>query len=303
MRISTNAFYNSVSGTVSRLQNELGDLTIRMAEEKRVSKPSDDPQASIIINRTHTELAASDAKKTLWDSALRTQQQVDATLSQITEQLTSAVNTAMRAQQTTSQSDTTQLTAAESLRSISEAILNAANTKLGDRYLFAGFQDQDIPFTSAADIVTYNGDANQLTVPLGAGRTCPVSVTGSRLFNFDGAVDGVSGNVFEVLENIAQALEDGDTTAISTNTDQLNKLYNHVVGLRGSVGSWEVRLQANRDALDELDIRYQEILSSEESMDLADGITEYKARETTYKAVLEVFSQLMSMPTMFDLLR
>jgi flagellin-like hook-associated protein FlgL len=69
------------------------------------------------------------------------------------------------------------------------------------------------------------------------------------------------------------------------------------------VGSWEVRLQASRDAMDDADLISNETLEALEGLDIADAITDYTARESSYKAVLSVFARIMSTENLFDLTR
>ena len=72
--------------------------------------------------------------------------------------------------------------------------------------------------------------------------------------------------------------------------------------LRGAVGSWDVRLQASQNALEDAKVRYLEVLAERESIDLAAGVTEYAAQETAYKATLSVLGQILQLPTLFDLM-
>lgn len=308
MRIGTQSFYRSATATVQRLQREMGRITDALSSGKRLQRPSDDPVAAALIARTHTDLAATQARQQLLDGGIRMCREADAALGQITDSLFSVAEEAARALQPTAQNSTARATSAEVIRSLAHTVLAAANARSGERYLFAGFQDRRPPFEETPGGALYRGDSNQPTIPLGNGRTCPCSVPGDALLNYvdkDGnrAVPSVDADVFSVLENLARAIEAGDKDTTAQLLDQVRTLHSHVLALRGSVGAWQNRLEANLSALGDAEQRYKNVLSEIESTDIAEGITEYKARETNYLAALNVLSSVMQLPTLFDLTR
>jgi flagellar hook-associated protein 3 FlgL len=302
MRIGTGAFYDSLSRTVTRLQNQLGDLTVRMSSGERVSKPSDDPAASLTIANARTAIAAGAARKTLLESGMSVQTQVDSTLASISNALSRAVDVATDAVQTTGQTDAALTTAAAELETLADTVLGFANTQYNGRYLFAGFEDDAEPVSGTISTATYVGDSNRPSVPLGGGRTCPTSVAGDELLNFGGAagITGASDDVFTVLAALSDDLKDGQLSDARDRVEQLRLLADHVTGLRGTVGAWQNRLQANCDALDDSNARYDEVLTAQAGLDVTAAITDYSAQKITYEAVMGVFSQIMSMPNLFD---
>lgn len=308
MRIGTQSFYRSATSTVQRLQRELGNLTDALSSGKQVRRPSDDPVASTLIARTHTDLAATKARQQLLSGGIRMCREADAAIGQITHSLFDVAEEAAQALQPTAQNVSMRATSAEVIRSLSQTILTAANARSGERYLFAGYQDRQMPFEEVASGAIYHGDSNQPTIPLGNGRTCPCTVAGDALLNFvdeDGnrAVTGVDMDAFTLLEQLASSVEAGDADTTGELLDQVRALHTHTLGLRGSVGAWENRLETNLSALQDTQLRYEEVLSDNESTDIAESITQYKARETNYQAALSVLSRVMQLPTLFDLTR
>lgn len=308
MRIGTQSFYRSATATVQRLQRELGSITDELSSGKRVRRPSDDPVASALIARTHTDLAATEARQALLDGGIRTCREADAALGQITDSLFDVAEEAARALQPTAQSASARATSAAVIRSLSQTIMMAANARSGDRYLFAGYQDRQAPFEETPGGALYHGDSNQPAMPLGNGRTCPCTVAGDALLNFadqsgSRAVAGVDMDAFTLLEQLAGAIEAGDADTTGKLLDHVRAMHNHVLGLRGSVGAWENRLETNLSALQDAQQRYEQVLSETESTDIAESITRYKAQETNYQAALSVLSSVMQLPTLFDLTR
>lgn len=307
MRIGTGAFYDSMSSTVARLQHELGDLSVMMSSGKKVRRPSDNPLAATIIAHAHMELSAAQARARVLTGGIRTARAADAAMGEIAAGLRSALDTAMRVLQP-GRTPEDLLSSAAEIRSSIQATLTAANAKHGDRYLFGGYQDRLMPFEEGIAGVGYLGDSGQLTVPVSAGRTCDITVPGDKLLNFvndegERAVLGVDGDVFSVLRDLAEAVENGDMERTRILLDETRLLHSHVMQMRGSAGASEVRMQTNLNALEDAELRYYEILAQEESIDVAQAVSEYVALETSYQAVLGVLSRIIAMPTVFDLTR
>jgi flagellar hook-associated protein 3 FlgL len=302
MRINTGAFYDSLARTVTRLQTELGDLTVRMSSGQRVSKPSDDPAASLTISHALTAIAAGAARRTLLETGIGVQTQVDSTLASISSTLLRAVEVATDAVQITNQTDTARATAAAEIEILAGTLLDFANTQYNGRYLFAGYQGDTEPVSGTASTATYVGDSNRPSVPLGAGRTCPTSVAGDELLNFGGAagIAGVDDDVFAVMTALADDLKTNQLSGARDHVEQLRALADHAIGLRGSVGAWQNRLQANCDALEDTGARYEEVFTAQAGLDITAAITDYSAQEVTYQAALGVFNRIMSMPNLFD---
>lgn len=300
MRVGTNAFFQHLTQTVNSYESALGGLTVKMSSGNRIQYASEDPLGSQIINRAHTMISSSEARQRTLEQGVRLCQQADVALDGIADWLQESSELAASATQSIGATGAVRQTAAASIRSCRDAMLQASNSMSGDRYLLAGFQDRTEPFTEVAGVVQYNGDSGQLTAPLGSGRTVPIAISGDKVLNFDGSVAGVS-NAFQVLDDLANAIETGDIATARNLTEDVDALFSHVTTLRGSLGTFQVRLEANISALEDTKLNCNEVLADEESLDIAEAITEYSAKETAYSAVLSVMSRIMSMPSLFDL--
>ncbi len=230
----------------------------------------------------------------------------DAALGQIADSMTSSVEAAMQATQP-GYAEAARHAAAADVRAAMQSVITTANTKVTDRYLFGGFQDRQPPFEESAGAVTYLGDSGELTVPVGNGRSCPAGIPGDRVFNVDTgggrAVPVVDRDVFELLTDLADSLEAGDTEAARAHTDDLQILRDHVLQMRGEMGAAEMRIDTNCSALEDTTLSCKQLIEQDESIDLAQALTDYTAAETAYQSLLGVLSRIMSMPTMFDLAR
>ena len=304
MRISTAAFQKRVTQNLARLEERMGTLSNQIGSGRRVLKPSDDPRSVSVINWAHDELGANDTRQRLAGDGLTILNTSDAALGEMTDLLGRVVEVAQRALRPGT-TDTARESSAADIRSAASEIIMLANTRVGNRYIYGGYQDRTPPITGEPDSATYGGDSNPISVPLGSGRSCDVSVTGDELLNFvrpDGtrAVPGVDADVFGALTALADALDSGDDATAKTWTDNASLLRERVLRVRGDMGAAQQRLEAHSSTLDDTELRLNQLLTDRESTDLAAAITEYSAQETDYKALIAVVGRVASLPTLFS---
>ncbi len=306
MRIGT-AFYSDLMvGYINKAQSQLGDLSDQISSGKRVRKPSDDPVALQAIASAHNELSADQTRESLVSSGLSLLSAADSAMGEMTTALDQAAQDALGAVSTGS-TDISRAAAASDIRSVAQEMIGLANSQVGSRYIFGGYQDQAPPVTGDPSSAVYAGDSNAISVPIGAGRTCPTSVSGQVLFNFADSAGNTPvanvGNVFQVLTQLADQLESGDTQGATTTIGQLDQLRDHILTLHGGVGSNMQRLNAQQTLLQDADARYNQTLTDQESVDLATAVTQYKTLETNYQAMIAIVGNVASLPTLFDRIR
>jgi flagellar hook-associated protein 3 FlgL len=306
MRIGTAAYHKQLVSNLSGLESRIGVLANQMGTGRRVLRPSDDPRGVGMINWAHNEVGANESRLKLADNGLTILNTSDAALGEMSNLLLRAVEVAQRALRPGT-TDTAMASAADDVMSSGTEIIMLANTQVGNRYIYGGYQDRAAPVTGETDTAVYNGDTQPITVPIGSGRTVDVSVTGDNLLNFvrdDGtrAISGVDADVFQSLTNLANALKAGDKDGVGTWTDNISRLREGVLEARGTVGSCAQRLEAHKSALEDTGLRLQSLLADNESVDITDAITEYSALQTDYQALISVLGRVASLPTMFDTL-
>lgn len=303
MRINTRAYFQSAITSVADIQRQLGEMTVALSSGKRVQRPSDDADASLLISRAHTEIGLCDARNQALQQGKRICGAIGTALDTITQSVNVAYDAALHGLGSNMAPNARQAEAAE-IRAAADAIFTEANTRLQDRYLFGGYQETQPPFQHTAGTVQYMGDSNRLSVPGAPGSSIEVSIPGDELFNFDTpagrAVPDVESNMFSLVNDLADAVESGHIDQGRQLMDDLNTLRSHVIALHGDTGAIQQRIETNISAIEETKLQYQRILEEEEDIDLAEAITRYTTTQTNYQALLAVLSDIMSMPTMFD---
>lgn len=159
--------------------------------------------------------------------------------------------------------------------------------------------ENDMFFVDAFAAGHYEGNAEALSVEIGAGVTFEYSITGDSVFSGGGpgAVD-----VFEVLNNLKEALENNNEEAIRNQLDGLNQASTQVNTAVARCGTRMNRLAIAGNNLTDLDFKITELMSNREDVDISALVTEFAMQEIVLKATYSMAAQVSNV-TLLDFLR
>jgi len=146
MRITSNQLANLVRRSVAGNTEKLYKIQEKVATQKSVNRPSDDPLAMGRILGYRTTLASIEQYSRNIEQAKTNIKFGEIQLEEVYEQLATAKNMAI---DQSSGDMTTRLQTAEDIQNISDRLLDLANTKLGDDYIFAGYKSGSEPVDCA----------------------------------------------------------------------------------------------------------------------------------------------------------
>lgn len=279
-----------LGNSLERLQRSQG----RMASGKNYERVSDDPRAATDalnfrgrIDR-HDQLArtAADTKNRLAIT--------DTTLLSASDALNRVKELAVRAANTGASDDTSRSALASELRSLRTEMLAAARTEYLGRPLFSG--------TAAAaydDAGVFVGNDTVESRTVAQGVTTAMNVTGEQVF---GSQASPTGDVFAILDRLANAIDAGDTAAIATehaNVDQARDLLGKSIA---EVGRRAASLDEVQAASATRRMQLVERLSEIEDIDLAQAVIDVTTNETAHQAALAAAARAMP-PSLASYLR
>lgn len=283
MRVTLGMIYNSANQSLGTNMGALQTVTEQVGSGKRLNKPSDDPpdvrsavqlQDMVAeINQYLRNIDAATAKTDAMDSALGSAGDL---LQRANELALEGANGTL--------DDSDREAIAQEVTQLAAALVQQAGTKVGDEYVFSGFQVDKPPYTLANDgtISAYKGDAGVSLVRIGTSSTIQINMAGDSIFQ----------PAFDALAQLASDLTSGAPVQGSTVT-QLQSALNTLVTARAQVGARANRLdQAKTSQTSILDTN-QTLLSQIEDTDMASAITEMTKRQTTYQATLMVTAKIM----------
>jgi flagellar hook-associated protein 3 FlgL len=169
--------------------------------------------------------------------------------------------------------------------SLIQQAVQAANSSFNGAYLYGGTADGSPPFTVTEDSsgnvtgVTYAGNATQAGIPLSS--TTSVSPT------TDGTTNAGIATFINNLVSLRDALNSGDTSAVSATQQGLTDGENVIVSAIASNGAVQGQIQSaqTRQASDTTSL--QTDLASEVDADLPTTITQLDQAQTAYQAALQ----------------
>ncbi len=182
--------------------------------------------------------------------------------------------------------------AAGEIVSIRAALVAAANTKVGDRSLFAGDAFHGPAFDAAG---TYLGGPASAAIRIGRGDDLVVAQDGGQIFA--GGVD-----VFAVLADLEAALAADDPVAVAATLAPLQVAHDQLVGAREAVGFGQQRADDARTIAQGLSTLLEGRLSARIAADPVTSFQEFSALKTSYEAALQVTASA-SGASLFGMLR
>lgn len=221
--------YGFLSG-MNKSLNAQYSLMEQMSDGKRIHRPSDDPVRVIRSMQYRSALVQNEQFKSNVQDAQSWMEITDSAMKDLSSLMTRAKELVVRAiaPNPTVASDAT----AKEIDGLINQAIQIANTKIGDRYIFAGQMDKTQPFervllsdpTGASnlklDAVVYYGDDRKISMITQAGSVNPardgINLTGIDVFGRTAAIGSSYGqatnDVFNKLIRIKEELE--KTTAV-----------------------------------------------------------------------------------------
>ncbi|WP_337842396.1 flagellar hook-associated protein FlgL [Rheinheimera sp.] len=182
MRVSSDQFYQTAIRNIQISSDRYSKLSVQMATNERITKPSDDPLGSVLTLRLNSEL-------TTLEQYGKNMQQATYSLSQQETQLSSINNLLLSVQSlVTAAADgsygTDELKAmANELDVLLPGIVDLLNARDGEgKYLFAGSEIDQQPFVKdASGQYIYQGDGQVRKVAVSAETLVSANITGVQL--------------------------------------------------------------------------------------------------------------------------
>ena len=223
--------YRSLKSEIGSINNRLEDLRNQAATGKKLLRPSDNPAAIRPVLSARTQIRSTDRFIESLSVSLDRLENQDTYLDQAENLLVSAKETAINAING-AMSDSDLNTLADQISYIKTEMMSVANAQVGGQYIFAGFEEDTVPFVENGDVVSYQGDSNIKRLETSPGELVQTNLDGAKLFmgmsdtDGDGVLEQTGENVFDVLTNLERAIrgESGNILDASGGVVSLNSV-------------------------------------------------------------------------------
>jgi len=295
MRVTHKQTSDMVNTHLMKRTEAIQTLQKQIYTGKQINKVSDDPiKTGNILDYRETMSSIDQYMRNINQGAnwLRT---TDATLGEIDDLMVRCKELAVY-QSTETATSTTRAITAEEVSHIYDQIIQLANTKIENRYIFSGHQTADEPFSrDGSYTATYAGDTGEIRIIIGESVDMLLNLDGEQVFNSDE-------DLFDVVRDIKDAMEADDSEAIALQIDRLNTVTTQLSNARAKAGARLNRLETAEQHWSSFRLSTQEMLSETEDADLVQVFAELQTQEAAYEASLATTASLIQ-PNLLQFLR
>jgi flagellar hook-associated protein 3 FlgL len=287
------------TGTMGRLSEQVGlnSARLRQVEQqavtgRRYNLPSDAPS---LIGEIQS-VAEDAADQSVWQenaqSASNLHSAMDNALAQAHDILVRLREVAVNMASETRGASERAMGAIE-VDSLRDNMLTVANTKMNDRYVFAG----DAYDAEAFDPTTlaYTGSTAEPSTQVAESRYVRSGMDGSQVFQ--GTVD-----IFATISALSTALSANNTAGIQAELTNLDTATEQISEWRGEVASDQLAAEDAMAVAEGLDELFNARLSSLVSVDPVEAYTALGEAQNAYNTTLQVVAATRT-TSLFDLLR
>ncbi|HCJ79362.1 MAG TPA: flagellar hook-associated protein 3 [Desulfotomaculum sp.] len=286
MRVTNNLITQNIIRNLQQNMQEIAGLQQNISSGEKIKRLSDDPSSLWQIMSLKEKLLFQEQYNLNIDNGLLWLNEADRALESATQILQKAQDIALQGANADKGDADLQVMAIE-VDSLINQMLDAANTPLGERYLFAGFHKGEKLFLrqgeGAAEEVVFNPALPEEVLGRTEREILPqvkeeVSLNGKELF--------IDGNIFAHLFNLKNALEAKDTFAVHDCIANLSIEQDLVIQARTAAGTKASRLNLVKEKLTVQENNLHDFLAGLQGSDLAAAATELASRMLAYQATL-----------------
>jgi flagellar hook-associated protein 3 FlgL len=266
-----------------------------IASGKKISKPSDDPLGMGKVLDYRQTIAAIEQYQT---NIQRGKTRLDVV--EINLDLAVDLLQVVRSIGQTEAGGTTESRqrAAEGVKNLYDQVLDLANSKLNDNYLFSGYQTKTAPFsrddtqitTFDKFTVSYNGDTGDVQFIVADNTQVTMDADGQPIFH-DAASGGI--NIFDAMRDLIVGLENDDATAISTQSDLLDQARTQIQNTRRANAPILYQLETTENHWQHYKHKIEDLLGQEENADITQAVVELQSLELAYQSTLATAARVI----------
>jgi flagellar hook-associated protein 3 FlgL len=304
MRITDRLLVDKVLANIQLNESRLSTIQDQVSSGKRIMVPSDDPTGtvrSLTLRSNDNETQQSQQNVDLASAWLNA---TDTALQDVSSIVQRARELAVQgANETLSQQETSALST--EVDQLIGHVLQLANTRNGDRYIFGGFNTKSQSFDmldasgdvtadpAAATAWQYNGDNGDIQRAVAPGVKLGVNVTGDRVFP----------QVFDVLIGIRDDLRNRFQQSLSEDRlDELDSVHDDILDALGEVGAKGSRLDLTKNQLSAQHLNDTGLITQTEDVDMSEALIHLSAQQNALQASLATGARVIQ-PTLLDFLQ
>ena len=288
MRITNSMMTTTVKRNLFRQAEQLARKQETMSSGKRINRPSDDPLGFGKVLDYRKTLSSLDQYDRNIQSAKNRVEFLETTLEGVEDLMVDAKNWAVNQSGAETMDREAAITSVQNIR---DQLVQLGNAKMGNVYVFSGFQSLTPAFDASG---TYNGDNGYYSVMTADNMEMQVEADGSRVFQ--GAED-----VFDALDQLIVGLQTDDVTLIRGQIDRFDQAKDQVEMVRAESGAKYEQLELVAQQTAKLKLTFEEMMDSTENAIPEETIIDFNNQELAYEMSLNAAAKIIQ-PTLMNFL-
>ncbi|MUV39057.1 Flagellar hook-associated protein [Lentibacillus sp. JNUCC-1] len=289
MRVTQGMISNNMLRNLSNSYTNLNTYLEQVSTGKKITRPSDDPviaMKGINFRRQVTEVGQF--KRNVGE-VHNWMDNSDSALDKTTKALQKLRELAVQASNDT-YDESERKNIKEEAEQIKKHLVDIANTKVNDKYIFNGNKTEEKPFAKDG---TSSAENKAVEIEVSNGIKIRANVLPEDVFGDD---------FFKKIDSFITNLDTNNQEGINQSIEALDANIDNTINARADLGARMNRLELIENRLDEQEVIAKKTMSDNEDIDYEKAITDLITQETLHRAALAAGSRIIQ-PTLLDFLR
>lgn len=276
MRISSGELFDKIKTAFQKNMGEYVKYQDMLSTGKRINRPSDDPVGISKVIDYRVNIQNIEQYKNNINEVKEFLNFSENALGSAVDNLIRAKELAITAADDTITPEQRQYLAKE-VAQIKEQILNIANAKFKDNYVFSGFKTDTAPFDTTN--FNYLGDSGKIYVFLDKNIQISQNLPGNEIFG-----TGL-GSVFKTLYDLQMGMENNDKALINNSLGMIDSDMNRILQAKADFGAKLNNVESMSSRQEETAFGLKELLSKVEDADITETIAELSKAQLALQAL------------------
>lgn len=279
---------NNLLGNLSDSKERLDEYNRQLSTGKKFDMPSQNPTGTVRSMDLESTISSNKQYTRNINQSLTWIKSTEGTLSHANDILHRTRELAVKGANG-SLNETDRQSIADEVKELKANMKGVANTSYNGKYIFAGHKVNIKPYSDNSS--KYQGDDGKIIREISQGTEVKINQSGDF---FEPILDR--------MEKLIDNLETGNIDGISNNISDLDESLDEVIKKRSEVGAKQNRLELTKNRLEDDKIKFKELLSQNEDVDIAKTIMNLKMSENVHRAALSSGARIIQ-PSLTDFLR
>ena len=302
MRITNNMQTQSILSAIMNNQSLMATLQTQLASGQRVNSASDDPGSIPSIMNATSMLNKIDIYEKNITNINGEIEITESVLGQVTDQIQRLKELTIEAANGTNSPEQLKHINDE-IKQIKNQLVNLANTKYQNNYIFAGNKTGTLPYEITEDgCIIYKGTpqtgAYQRKHSIADGVELAINFPGDKIFGQSHVCGNSSPSygLFDVVNKLTTLLDSDtpDYAAIRSQLDGLETAQSTVLAARTENGAIQTRLNMTKEQHENNKVSYTAIKANVSEIDIAQVVSQLSNQQVALQASMYVGSQMNS---------